>query len=88
MKLKNILIGAIAAAGLATSVSAGSITVVSWGGAYTKSQVEAYHKPWMAKTGNQVVSEDYNGGLAEVKAQVDAGNVTWDLVDVEKSDAV
>ena len=75
-------------AGLATSVTAGSITVVSWGGAYTKSQVEAYHKPWMAKTGHQVVSEDYNGGLAEVKAQVDAENVTWDLVDVEKSDAV
>ena len=27
---------------------AGDLTVVSWGGAYTKSQVEAYHKPWMA----------------------------------------
>jgi putative spermidine/putrescine transport system substrate-binding protein len=65
-----------------------SITVVSWGGAYTKSQVEAYHKPWMAKTGNQVVSEDYNGGLAEIKAQVEAGTVTWDLVDVELSDAI
>jgi len=68
--------------------SADSITVVSWGGAYTKSQVEAYHKPWMAATGNSVVSEDYNGGLAEVKSQVEAGNVTWDLVDVEMSDAV
>ena len=82
----------IAIAGASVFVSSASmaadLTVVSWGGAYTKSQVEAYHKPWMAKTGNQVVSEDYNGGLAEVKAQVDAGNVTWDLVDVEKSDAV
>ena len=37
--------------------NAESITVVSWGGAYTKSQVEAYHKPWSQKTGNQVVSE-------------------------------
>lgn len=64
------------------------ITVVSWGGAYTKSQVEAYHKPWIAETGNKIVSEDYNGGLAEVKAQVEAGNVTWDVVDVEFSDAV
>jgi putative spermidine/putrescine transport system substrate-binding protein len=34
------------------------------------------------------VSEDYNGGLAEVKAQVEAGNVTWNVVDVELSDAV
>ena len=64
------------------------ITVVSWGGAYTKSQQEAYHKPYMKDTGNVVVSEDYNGGLAEVKAQVEAGNVTWDVVDVELSDAV
>jgi len=65
-----------------------TITAVSWGGAYTKSQVEAYHKPWMAKTGNKIISEDYNGGLAEVKAQVEAGNVTWDIVDVELSDAI
>ncbi len=64
------------------------VTVVSWGGAYTKSQVEAYHKPFIAGTGAKVVSEDYNGGLAEIKAQVEAGNVTWDIVDVELSDAV
>ncbi len=80
------------AAGLATAVgianAADTITVVSWGGAYTKSQVEAYHKPWIARTGNFVVSEDYNGGLAEVKAQVEANNVKWDIVDVELSDAI
>ena len=69
-------------------MSGKSITVVSWGGAYTKSQVEAYHKPWIAASGCQIVSEDYNGGLAEIKAQVEAGNVTWDIVDVELSDAV
>ena len=64
------------------------MTVVSWGGAYTKSQIEAYHKPYTAKTGVTINSADYNGGLAEVKAQVESGNVTWDLVDVELSDAV
>ena len=46
----------------------GAITIVSWGGAYTKAQTEAYQKPWMAKTGNTIVSADYNGGLAEVKS--------------------
>jgi putative spermidine/putrescine transport system substrate-binding protein len=75
MKLKNILIGATALVAVsAAAASAGSITVVSWGGAYTKSQVEAYHKPWIEMTGNQIVSED--------------GNVSWDLIDVELSDAV
>ncbi len=88
MKIKTLLMGAAATVLVAGAASAGSITVVSWGGAYTKSQVEAYHKPWSEATGNTVVSEDYSGGLAEVKSQVEAGNVTWDLVDVELSDAV
>lgn len=89
MKLKTLLIGAAAGALFASSAFAGGdLTVVSWGGAYTKSQVEAYQKPWMAKTGKTIVSDDYNGGLAEIKSQVEAGNVTWDLVDVELSDAI
>jgi len=88
MKITSVFASAAVAALVAGAASAGSITVVSWGGAYTKSQIEAYHKPWMAKTGNKIISEDYNGGLSEVKSQVEAGNVTWDLVDVEMSDAV
>ena len=92
MKKTTLLLTGTALALGATSAFAGShtgsITAVSWGGAYTVSQIEAYHKPWTAATGNTVVSEDYSGGIAEVKAQVEAGNVTWDIIDVEKSDAV
>ncbi len=69
-------------------VFAESITVVSWGGAYTKSQVEAYHKPFTEKTGIEVISENYSGGLAQIKAQVEAGNVTWDLVDLSVADSL
>ena len=71
-----------------TAAQAQSLTVVSWGGAYTKSQIEAYHKPYAKMTGVTINSEDYNGGLAEVKAQVESGNVVWDLVDLELSDVV
>lgn len=89
MKLKNLLIGATSLLAVsATGALAGELTVVSWGGAYTNSQVEAYHKPWIAATGNTIVSEDFSGGLAEIKAQVEADNVSWDVVDVELSDAV
>ena len=88
MTLKTLMLGTAATALVAGTAAANDLTVVSWGGAYTKSQVEAYHKPWMEKTGKTIISEDYNGGLAEVKAQVEAGNVTWDLVDLELSDAV
>lgn len=65
-----------------------AITVTSFGGAYTYSQIEAHHKPFTAKTGIKVNSEDYGGGLAEVRAQVQSGNVTWDVLDVEKQDLV
>ena len=66
--------------------AAESITVTSFGGAFSTSQIEAYQKPFSAKTGVTVNAEVYNGGLAEVRAQVQAGNVTWDVVDLEKQD--
>ena len=66
--------------------AAESITVTSFGGAFSQSQIEAYQKPFSAKTGVTVNAEVYNGGLAEVRAQVQAGNVTWDVVDLEKQD--
>ena len=71
-----------------TTAQAGEITVVSWGGAYTKSQVEAYQKPWMAKTGHKIKSVDAPNPAAPIKAQVKAGNVSIDVADVEYSDAV
>ena len=81
-------VAAMAFLGVASTASADdAITVVSWGGAYTTSQIEAYHKPFTEKTGITINSEDYNGGLAQVRAQVEAGNVTWSLVDAELSDA-
>ena len=85
-------IAAIAASvlllGSAAVSAAESLTVVSWGGAYTRSQVKAYHEPFTKKTGIEILSEDYNGGLAQIKVQVDSGNIRWDLVDLEMSDAV
>ena len=81
---------ALATASLAGAfaTAAESITVVSWGGSYAKACVEGYHKAFTAETGIEIKLEDYNGGLAEVRAQVDAGAVHWDVVDVELADGV
>ncbi len=88
-KFLTTSLSVLALGAVSTAASAeGSITAVSWGGAYTKSQVKAYHEPFTAKTGIKINSVDYSGGIAEVKAQVEAGNVSWDIVDVELSDAV
>jgi putative spermidine/putrescine transport system substrate-binding protein len=67
-------------------LAADTITVTSFGGAFSTSQIEAYQKPFSAKTGVKINAEVYNGGLAEVRAQVQSGNVTWDVVDLEKQD--
>ncbi|KPP86593.1 MAG: putative spermidine/putrescine transport system substrate-binding protein [Rhodobacteraceae bacterium HLUCCO07] len=87
MKLKSVLM-ATALAGVAFGAQAQEVTVMSWGGAYTKSQVEAYHKPFTAETGIKVNSVDADNPATPIKAQVEAGNVSVDVADVELSDAV
>jgi putative spermidine/putrescine transport system substrate-binding protein len=66
-----------------------SLTVVSWGGAYTQSQVRAYHEPFMEKNPHiTIVSDDGSANaLAGLRAQHQANNVSWDLVDMLPSDA-
>ena len=65
-----------------------SLTVVSWGGSYARACDKAYHIPFTGETGIDVRLEDYNGGLAQIRAQVETGNVHWDVVDMEMADAV
>ncbi|CUX80289.1 MAG: ABC-type spermidine/putrescine uptake system substrate-binding component [Roseibaca calidilacus] len=66
-----------------------SLTVVSWGGAYTESQQRAYHEPYMAENPHVTIINDDGSAnaLAGLRAQSQAGNVTWDLVDMLPSDA-
>lgn len=74
---------------MAFAAQAVELNVVSWGGAYTASQLKAYHQPYMEANPDVTLNSiDYSGGLAEVRAQSEAGNVTWDLVDVVVADAV
>ena len=61
--------------------------MVSWGGAYTASQQKAYGEPWEQKTGKKIHWENYNGGLGEVRTQVESGTVIWDIVDVLADEA-
>nr|WP_223476116.1 extracellular solute-binding protein [Oricola indica] len=65
------------------------MTLVSWGGAYQASQVKAYSEPYAEMTGVTFVwDESSNEAVAKLRAMNEAGNVTWDLVDVVASDAI
>jgi len=68
---------------------ADEMTIVSWGGAYTDSQMNAYHKPYMEKTGVNIISDDSSAeAVAKLRAMNEANNITWDVVDVVASDAM
>lgn len=56
-----------------------SITVASWGGAYQDAQRKAWFEP-AAKDLGITIKEDTTSGIADVRAQVKSGTVTWDLV--------
>ena len=64
------------------------LSVVSWGGAYTRSQMLAYVKPYRLRSGEWVAMETYNGGLDEIREQIETENVVWDVVDFELSDLI
>ena len=65
-----------------------SITAVSWGGSYGRAVNEGANIPFAEATGIGVEVEDYNGGLAQIRAQVGIGDIHWDVVDLEIADAV
>jgi putative spermidine/putrescine transport system substrate-binding protein len=60
------------------------VNFTSWGGAYQISQQKAYSDTWDKGTVNFL---KYSGGLDQIRAQVETGNVTWDIVDVLPHDA-
>jgi putative spermidine/putrescine transport system substrate-binding protein len=81
--------GALAIGATAIAQQSVSLTIVSWGGAYSASQQSAYHDPYMAENPHiRIVTDDGSANaLAGIRAQAQAGNVTWDLVDMLPSDA-
>ena len=76
------------ATGPTPDLTAQSITAVSWGGSYGRACVEGWHEPFTAETGIRVKMEDYNGGLAQIRAQVEVGSIQWDVVDLQMAEAV
>ena len=72
-----------------TSIAADRVlTVASYGGAYTRSQMIAFIDPFRQTTGQWVEVVDYGGGVDELRNQVRSHKVKWDVVDMTGTDAV
>ncbi|KSW24937.1 MULTISPECIES: ABC transporter substrate-binding protein [Pseudomonas] len=65
------------------AAQAQDLTVISFGGATKAAQDKAYFKPFDASGAGKVIAGEYNGEMAKVKAMVNVGKVTWDVVEVE-----
>ena len=88
MKRTTLLALSVSLAVIAPSAMAQSITTVSWGGAYSESQLKAYDEPFTEKTGIEILHEDESANaLAGIRSQVEAGNVSWNVVDILQADA-
>jgi len=94
MKLTTTLMASSAIVMAGTSAfadahMASEMTIVSWGGSYLASQQGAYHDPYMANTGVTIINDDSSAeAVAKLRAMNEAGNVTWDVVDVVAADAI
>ncbi|MBC8219012.1 MAG: ABC transporter substrate-binding protein, partial [Proteobacteria bacterium] len=89
--MRNMMATAVMATlGFVGQAIAKDLVVVSWGGAYTASQQNAYHAPYMKNNpGIKIINDDSAGSaVAKLRAMKEAGNTTWDLVDAVASDAM
>ena len=94
MKFRQTLTAAViataATAFAATASAETELVVVSWGGAYSASQQNAYHAPYMkANPGVKIINDDSAPeAVAKLRAMNEVGKVTWDIVDVVAADAM
>ena len=80
MRLKITLASLLVTA--AFPAAAADMVFTSWGGTTQDAQTAAWAKPFAAETGTNVL-QDGPTDYGKIKAMVESGNVSWDVVDVE-----
>jgi len=85
LKLYSTLAG-LALVGTVMSTQARDLTVASWGGIYQDAQREIYFKPFIAKSGQPLLDEAWDGGYGILQAKIKAGEPNWDVVQVESEE--
>ena len=80
----------VSVGGASAQDMADDMTLVSWGGAYQESQQRAYVEPYLENNPGVSATWDESSAeaVAKLRAMNEAGNITWDLVDVVASDAI
>ncbi|SDX04753.1 putative spermidine/putrescine transport system substrate-binding protein [Ruegeria halocynthiae] len=70
---------AVALLSAGVAVAEGELTVASWGGSLQEAERKAWFEPAAEELGF-TIREDTVNGIADVRTQVQSGNVTWALL--------
>lgn len=89
-KMALATVAALSIAALTSyQASAESLTVVNQGGSPGDAQKTAVFDPFTAETGIEILVDTYNQELAKIRAQVETGNLIWDVASVHSlNDAI
>ncbi len=93
--VKNFACGVLAVISLASITTLVSpvqahdnLTFSSWPGPYMRSQMLGFVRPFEQQKGVRVHVASYNGGIVEIRDQVESANVLWDVVDLTQADSL
>jgi putative spermidine/putrescine transport system substrate-binding protein len=88
MKLKPALLALSCLIPVTSFAAANDLTLISFGGSNKDAQVKAYYGPFQKATKIHLITGEYNGEQAKIKAMVQAKNVGWDIVEVETPELI
>jgi len=81
--IRSLAICSVFALSATQALAEGSISVMSFGGAYQEAQRKAVFETYTATTGIKVDEQEYGGEIAKIAAMIESGNTTVDVVDVD-----
>lgn len=87
LRLLTILATTMAIA-TASPTFARDLTVVGFGGSTQDAMRETLFKPYQDKSGAPLLEESYTGGIAKIKAMVETGTTTWDVVQMDENEMI
>lgn len=65
-----------------------TLRITSWGGAFQDAQRRAFFEPFQEATGIQIIEDNWQGQIGQIRAMVESGNITTDLFDANPNDVI
>ncbi len=59
------------------------LTVVDWGGIFQDGLKKVLYDPYTQQTGNQIILDTWQGGIGTLRAKLESGVSSWDVIEVE-----